>query len=557
MKTLARSVLCLLALTLIAGCGGAAPTPLPIIPTTAPIGSSAIYWDIGVSVKYPANWAAPLYGTGQMLLAPSVEATTHNPPTDPLVALQVATLEQIGATKDTTLEDITGIVSGKNRNHDATQRFQGKAQFAGLDAFFIDLEDPNAKIYEQTIAFRMPDGRIGWLIGLAPRDIWANFAPSFDQVRASGALLKPADYTVPKLGMVELYPQGGLSFNLPEGWINKDLGNGIKLYHHKDDLTYQDGSGYSNGPQLVLRVRPLESGKNAADALLQVVSGVDSKPKEVSVGGQSGAQIGFTDPNSNQQVTFVSVPSQDKSVINILRWTVPTALSEVTQPLWNNLLSSVSFGAISVTLVPTPTRIPAVVADSGFYKGIPQGFTNDGAALFGSPDAPVHVIEFLDYSCPHCREYESTMHSFLDTSVRSGKASLELRYLTFVGKQYSVTAATAALCAGEQGKQGELHDRLFDMQYTQGITNFTTETLTKEAVALGVDQAKFTACMSSGKDNILAIADSLSHTYGVEGTPTILVAKGSDTPALIKSGDTPVSIPPLELLQSTVDQLSK
>ncbi len=552
-----RSLIGVLLLTLIAGCGGTAPTPIPAIPTTAPVSTTALYWDMGVSVKYPSNWAAPLYGAGQVLLAPSVEATTRNPPTEPLVALQFATLEQLRVTKDTTLEAITAVVSGQQANSDVKQRMQGKAQFAGLDAFFVELEDAKNKLYEQTIAFRMPDGRIGWIIGLTPRDIWANFAPSFDQIRASGTLIKPTSYVVPKPGAMELYPQGGLSFALPEGWISKDLGGGIKLYHHKDDTPYQDGSGLSNGPQLVLRVRPLEKDKTAADALLQMVSGADGKPIDVTVGGQAGAQLGFTDPNTRQQVSFIGVPSQDKSVITILRWTTPTTLTEVTQPLWDALLKSITLSTISATLVPASTSIPPVVADSGFYKGITQSSTSDGAFIVGNPDAPVRVVEFLDYSCPHCREYESTMHSFIDSTVRAGKASVEMRYMTFVGHEYSVTAATAALCAGETGKQAELHDRLFDLQYTNGLSSFTVDALTKEAVALGADQTKFAACMTKGKADVLAAADTLARTYGVEGTPTLMIGKRDSIPQPLTQNGAKVTIPSLELLQSTVDQLSK
>ena len=184
--------------------------------------------------------------------------------------------------------------------------------------------------------------------------------------------------------------------------------------------------------------------------------GATNKPTAISIGGQPGVEVTTADPATGQQVIFIGVASQDKSAINIFRWTTPAALVDTTRPLLDALLKSVAFGAITATQEATtnpaanPTLGAAPTPNPAYFKGIPQTTTADGAPVFGSPTAPVRVVEFLDFSCPHCLAYVPTMHAFIDSYVRTGKARLEWRYVTFVGHAYSEVASAAAVCAGHK-----------------------------------------------------------------------------------------------------------
>ena len=80
-------------------------------------------------------------------------------------------------------------------------------------------------------------------------------------------------------------------------------------------------------------------------------------------------------------------------------------------------------------------------------------------------------------------------------------------------------AAEAAHCAGEQGKYWELHDAMFANQRALHVP-----ALKETARKLGLDGAKFDACLDSGKHAPNVKADyELGQRMGVNSTPTIYV----------------------------------
>jgi protein-disulfide isomerase len=80
-------------------------------------------------------------------------------------------------------------------------------------------------------------------------------------------------------------------------------------------------------------------------------------------------------------------------------------------------------------------------------------------------------------------------------------------------------AAEVTRCASEQGKYWEMHDRLMENQKT-------LEPWTAHAQALGLDVAKFEACLASGKyaESIRA-GIAIAQSAGATGTPGFLLAE--------------------------------
>ena len=100
--------------------------------------------------------------------------------------------------------------------------------------------------------------------------------------------------------------------------------------------------------------------------------------------------------------------------------------------------------------------------ESTAAEGVVRGVNDDFMPFMGNPDAPIHFVLMADYACPHCQDYHANDYQkFFDDYVLTGQATMAIGLLTGTGGQYSQTASTAALCAGEQGAFWEFNDELF------------------------------------------------------------------------------------------------
>ncbi len=160
----------------------------------------------------------------------------------------------------------------------------------------------------------------------------------------------------------------------------------------------------------------------------------------------------------------------------------------------------------------------------------------DNEPTRGNAAAKITIVEVSDYHCPFCRRQNiQTMPQMLAEYVNSGKA----RYV-FV--DYPIAqlhpdafkAHEAASCAGDQGKYWEMHDSLFSNAPAREASQ-----LSAQAKALGLDMAKFDACLSGGKHGP-PIRDSIirMQELGVDGTPLVLI------------GLTPASGSPMKVVSS-------
>ena len=85
-----------------------------------------------------------------------------------------------------------------------------------------------------------------------------------------------------------------------------------------------------------------------------------------------------------------------------------------------------------------------------------------GAPTMGSSRANIVVIEFSDYECPFCQRYATTTFHELKTKyVDTGKVRYAFLNNPLDMHQNAQFLAALALCAGEQGRYWDVHERLF------------------------------------------------------------------------------------------------
>jgi protein-disulfide isomerase len=145
----------------------------------------------------------------------------------------------------------------------------------------------------------------------------------------------------------------------------------------------------------------------------------------------------------------------------------------------------------------------------------------EGTPVMGDAKAPLTIIEFGDYECPYCgRHSNQVLPQIIDDYVKTGKVRYFFKDTPIESiHPQAFKAAEAALCAGEQGKYWEMHDRLFKNQQTLAVNQ-----LPAHAAALGLDLAKFRQCLDQDTYSAeirKSIQDAMKS--GLRGTPTFLV----------------------------------
>jgi protein-disulfide isomerase len=142
----------------------------------------------------------------------------------------------------------------------------------------------------------------------------------------------------------------------------------------------------------------------------------------------------------------------------------------------------------------------------------------DADQIKGDDNAPVTIVEYSDYQCPYCANFNSTMNKVADNygdKVRWVHRHFPLDAI----HKYARKAAEASECAGDQGKFWEYSDKLFENQ-----SKINDSLFSKLAKDLNLNVDEFDKCVESGK-----FEDKVDNDYkggskiGVSGTPAIFI----------------------------------
>lgn len=164
-----------------------------------------------------------------------------------------------------------------------------------------------------------------------------------------------------------------------------------------------------------------------------------------------------------------------------------------------------------------PTQQPVVIPEDIERYEIPI-YADD--PVFGAEDAPVTIIEFSDYECPYCRQFNLTVYPQIlenyGDQVRYIFKDLPLDTI----HPNAIPAAVAALCANEQGHFWEYHNDLF-----KGIEGLSTQAYLTYAQENGLNISDFTDCLEDNpyEENIFDDQSILVNLGARLSTPTFFV----------------------------------
>ncbi len=191
------------------------------------------------------------------------------------------------------------------------------------------------------------------------------------------------------------------------------------------------------------------------------------------------------------------------------------------------VIGVVAVAAVVLAVVVIALAGTGSVTGSVNYAELEQSRTADGGFILGNPDAPITLIEFADYGCPHCLTYHSTMVEFIEKYVVTGKANFEYRNFPTAGGELTRFAAQLQECAEEQrpGAFWEAYALLYG--YAEG-GRYNQDIGRTLATDLNMSYSDLLTCSSEATQVTTDI--SLGRTSQITGTPAVMV-RYNDGPA--------------------------
>jgi protein-disulfide isomerase len=251
-----------------------------------------------------------------------------------------------------------------------------------------------------------------------------------------------------------------------------------------------------------MRVKLYEARKNALDQLIyQKLVDAEAKKKGLT-----------TDQLLQQEVESKVTPPTDAEVEAFYQENagrIRGTLDEVREPVREHLQSERATdlmrgyleGLEKSAKVERHLDAPRFPVDPGM------------APRIGSAKAPVQIVEFSDFECPYCGGASKTVHEIAEKY--GDKVSIAFMNFPLPMHSSAPKAAEAGMCANDQGKFWEYHDKMFDNQRMLdplSLVRFATE--------IGLDANAFQGCLESGKHQADVERDiEAGKKVGMTGTP--------------------------------------
>ena len=160
------------------------------------------------------------------------------------------------------------------------------------------------------------------------------------------------------------------------------------------------------------------------------------------------------------------------------------------------------------------------VATAGFIEG--RHFTRIAAATAPNPvPGQVEVNEFFMYSCIHCFNLEPYVQAWLPNKPDY----INFVFVPVVGSELTTLHGQAFYAATALGKAEEMHGPFFESIHNERNILGSQADMRRFFARFGVSDADFNSVFNSfSVRSAVSRADELGIRYGVDSTPTLVVA---------------------------------
>jgi protein-disulfide isomerase len=169
--------------------------------------------------------------------------------------------------------------------------------------------------------------------------------------------------------------------------------------------------------------------------------------------------------------------------------------------------------------------------------------TPTGSYVHGNPKAKVKLVEYISFTCGHCAHFIGEASAALDTRVKSGSTSVELRHA--VRDPLDLTAAILARCAGPKQFHGNTRaimaaqpawlekgaawqtanaESMKTMSISSRLQGYATGSgLMALMKGRGLSEPKAKACLANANEHKVLSAQAKAAFEKISGTPSFAI----------------------------------
>ncbi len=147
-----------------------------------------------------------------------------------------------------------------------------------------------------------------------------------------------------------------------------------------------------------------------------------------------------------------------------------------------------------------------------------------GDIVYGAAEAPIEIIEYASFTCPHCGHFANDVFPQLKSEyIDTGKVRFIFR--NFVRDRYDMAAASASRCTNDSAKVQRLVKKLFAQQEQWLSSNNPYETIALVLSMEGISKEQFGACLDekSLQLDVVKMRKDGQDTYQIRSVPTLIL----------------------------------
>lgn len=296
----------------------------------------------------------------------------------------------------------------------------------------------------------------------------------------------------------------GLNLTLPAGWQALPGGQDYDLALVSPEALV----GETGALMTLLSVAGLGADATLESALEPIAAQVEGTVEPLTNATNEGMQVQFSDEASGLTQRQVLFPYGDMGEVFYIQTLAPTDQEDVIDSILDSL-----------ELAPPQPDVDAL--DAAWQASVAES----GRMIYGDADAPITLVEFYSFTCPHCANYSFPLNRLIALDVESGLVQIEL--VSIAGDALADYATHATYCAAEQGAGYSAYKALFAGSINLGREYaFSPDGIVEILSGLDadLDMAALDTCIQDAR-----YADQMNEArtrftdYGLTGTPTVLL----------------------------------